>query len=251
MDADPNLNLYNKADVVAFYARAAELMPPERHVFSHHLKDGMDVLDVGVGGGRTTAFLAPRAGRYLGIDYAAGMVAACRAKFPGTEFAEADATDLAFIPDNSFDFTVFSLNGIDCIPTDTGRIACLKELRRVTRADGVIVASSHNARVLGVYPQLAGVGPLKKAWRLLRSLVVSPRLALRTLRSGAFAKGFGFITDPVHGGLRIHVSTPASFARDAAAAELEIVEVVAGHFPRRVPELLNPWNTFVMRRARP
>lgn len=249
MNADPNLDLYNKADVVAFYDRAAKLMPPERHIFGHYLQDGVDVLDVGVGGGRTTSFLAPRARRYLGIDYAAAMVATCRVKFPGLEFAEADATDLSFIPDDSFDFTLFSFNGIDCIPTDAGRIACLKELRRVTREDGVVVVSSHNAKVLGVYPQLVGAGLVKKAWRLLRSLALSPRLALRTLRSGAYGKGSGFLLDPVHGGLLIHVSTPASIAGDAAAASLAIVEVVPGFHPSRVPDFLNPWNTYVMRRA--
>lgn len=249
MNADPNLDLYNQADVVAEYDRAEELMPPERHILAKYVRDGMDVLDIGVGGGRTTRFLAPRAGRYLGIDYSAAMVAACRAKFPRLEFVEADATDLSFLPDHSFDFAIFSFNGIDCIPTDDGRIACLKELRRVTRRHGHIVISSHNARVLGILPQFAGASPTRKAWRLVRAVVLSPRLALRSLRSSAYRKGSGFIIDPVHGGLRIHVSTPASIAADAKAAGLEIVEIVGGHHPREVREALNPWNTYVLRRA--
>jgi len=247
---DPNLNVYNKPDVVTLFARATELMPPERYVFGKYLRNGMDVLDVGVGGGRTTTFLAPRARQYLGTDYAAAMVAACRAKFPGVAFAEMDATDMAVIPDESFDFVLFSFNGIDYIPTDAGRLACLNELRRVTRKGGVVVVSSHNARTLGIYPQLAGVGLAHKLWRLIRSAVLTPRVALRTLSSNTFAKGRGFIIDPVHGGLRTHVSTPGSIASDAAAAGLEILEIVPGHYPRRVPEFLNPWNTYVLVRAR-
>jgi ubiquinone/menaquinone biosynthesis C-methylase UbiE len=250
MNADPNLDLYNRADVVAFYDQSAGLMPPERHVLTHYVPAGLDILDIGVGGGRTTAFLAPSARRYLGIDYSDAMVAACRAKYPAFEFAQADATDLSALADASFDVAFFSFNGIDCIPTDTGRIACLKEMRRVVRPNGVVIISSHNARVLGVYPQLAGAGPARKLWRLLRSALVSVRLSLRTLRSKAYRQGSGFILDPVHGGLYIHVSTAQSIARDAAAAGLEIVEVVQGHHPRRLPEFLNPWNTFVMRPAK-
>lgn len=249
MNADPNLDLYKKADVVAHYERAEGLVPPERHVFSRYVRDGMDILDIGVGGGRTTAFLAPRAKRYLGLDYVESMVAVCRAKFPQFDFAHGDATDLSFLPDGSFDFTIFSMNGIDCIPSDEGRIACLKEMRRVTRPGGWIVISSHNAKVLAVYPQLASARPTRKIWRVLRSLILSPRLAFRSLSSPAYRRGSGFILDPVHGGLLIHVSTPASIERDAAAAGLEIVEVVQGFHPRKLPEFLNPWNTYVMRRA--
>jgi SAM-dependent methyltransferase len=247
MNADPNLDLYNRADVVAFYDRSAGLMPPEKHVFARYIPAGLDVLDIGVGGGRTTAFLAPTARRYFGVDYSEAMVAACAAKFPGYEFAQADATDLSFLPDASFDVALFSFNGIDCIPSDAGRIACLREMRRVVRPGGAVIISSHNAKVLGVYPQLSDVGPLKKLWRLARSVLVSARLSVRTLRSPAYRRGAGFITDPVHGGLFIHVSTPESIARDAAAAGLEIVEIVQGHHPKRLPEFLNPWNTFVMR----
>jgi SAM-dependent methyltransferase len=249
MNADSNLDLYNRADVVAFYDRSAGLMPPEKYVFARYVPAGRDILDIGVGGGRTTFFLAPTANRYLGVDYSEAMVAACRVKYPDYEFAQADATDLSFLSDASFDVAFFSFNGIDCIPTDEGRIACLREMRRLIRPDGFAIISSHNARVLGVYPQLGGVGLSRKLWRLLRSVGVSARLSSRMLRSSAYRQGSGFITDPVHGGLYIHVSTPQSIARDAAAAGLEVIETVQGHHPRRLPEFLNPWTTFVMRPA--
>jgi SAM-dependent methyltransferase len=224
-------------------------MPPEKYVFARYVPAGRDILDIGVGGGRTTFFLAPTARRYLGVDYSEAMVAACRAKYPDYEFAHADATDLSFIPEASFDVALFSFNGIDCIPTDAGRVACLSEMRRVIRPDGFVIVSSHNARVLGVYPQLSGVGLAKKLWRLVRSIGVSTRVASRTLGSKAYRHGSGFVMDPVHGGLQIHVSTPKSIALDAAQAGLEVIETVQGHHPRRLPEFLNPWNTFVMRPA--
>ena len=86
-------------------------------------------------------------------------------------------------------------------------------------------------------------------WRIARSAVLSVRVAWLSLTSGAYAKGYGFLLDPVHGGLYIHVSTPASIARDAAAAGLRIVDVVDGFHPKVVPQSLNPWHTYVMRKA--
>ena len=249
MTARSNRALYNKTDVVEFYDKAEGLMPPEQYVFPKYFAEGSDVLDIGVGGGRTTPFLAARAKRYLGIDYSEAMVAVCQRKFPGVSFACGDATDLAFVPDESFDATIFSFNGIDYIPTDEGRSACLKELRRVTRPNGTVIISSHNARVLGIYPQLKGVGIARKAWRLMRSLVKSVELAWRMLRSNARRDGSGFIMDGVHGGLYTHVSTPQSIELDCREAGLRIVEVVGGHHPQTVPEFLNPWNTFVLKRA--
>jgi SAM-dependent methyltransferase len=176
-------------------------------------------------------------------------VAACRQKFPKQEFAEGDATNLSFIPDGSFDFTIFSFNGIDYIPSNEARLECLREMRRVTRNEGYVVVSSHNARVLGIYPQLEGVGLAKKAWRLARSLFMSPKVAWRTLRSPAYRTGSGFIVDSVHGGLRTHVSTKQCLSAEARAAGLKVIEIVSGYHPRQVPEWLNPWNTFVLQRT--
>ena len=247
--ANNNLDLYNDAAVVSHYETASGLMPPEQHLVAKYLKPGLELLDIGVGGGRTTAHFAPPAKRYVGVDYSAAMVALCQRRFPGFRFVEADATALDAFKDGEFDVALFSFNGIDCIPTDEGRIAALKEMSRVTKADGLVIMSSHNAKVLGIWPQLDGVGITKKLWRILRSAVVSLRVASLSLTSGAFGKGHGFLLDPVHGGLYIHVSTPESIARDAAAAGLRIVEVVDGFHPKRVPQWLNPWHTYVMRKA--
>src|SRR5690242_13225523 len=44
---------------------------------------GQRVLDLGVGTGRTTAFLAPLASRYTGVDFSPPMIDALRVRFPG------------------------------------------------------------------------------------------------------------------------------------------------------------------------
>jgi SAM-dependent methyltransferase len=244
-----NLGIYNQERVVAHYASARGLFPSERYLFGKYARSNADVLDVGVGGGRTTEHLAPGARYYLGVDYSAAMIEKCRARFPGLDFAVADATNLSTIGDDSFDLSVFSFNGIDCIPSDAGRIAALRELRRVTRPDGFIVISSHNARALGSFPDYSDADAARILWRTARAFWSVIRLSARMLPTKAFWRGSGYIVDPVHGGLLIHVSTPASVALDCHAAGLEIVECV-GHFhPARVPGWLSPWCNYVLKRS--
>ena len=63
-------------------------------LFETYLRRGMKILDVGVGGGRTTRYLAALASHYVGIDYAPAMISACREKFPDLEFCVGHADDL-------------------------------------------------------------------------------------------------------------------------------------------------------------
>lgn len=247
--ADVNIQTYSKDDVVTHYERAEGLMPPERVLFAKYVKPGMEILDIGVGGGRTTPFLAKDAKRYLGLDYAQGMVDACKRRFPEHDFAWGDATNLSDIGDESFDLTIFSFNGLDSIPSDEGRIQALKEMRRVTRADGRIIISSHNARQLILLPNLEGASIVQTGWRTLRAAWKSLSIARRNLATGVFGKGHGYIADPVHGGLFNHSSTPESIARDAVAAGLDVVESVGAFAPRRVPRICNNWETYVLKRS--
>ena len=140
-----NRALYNTPDALAHYAAYNVLQPPEMAILKllgPRLRD-MDMLDIGVGAGRTALHFPPLAKSYLGIDMAAAMVAACRARFPDLAFALGDAADLAAVADASADFVLFSFNGIDCLDLD-GRRRALLELRRVLRPGGVLAFSGHN-----------------------------------------------------------------------------------------------------------
>jgi ubiquinone/menaquinone biosynthesis C-methylase UbiE len=70
----------------------------------------MDMLNLGVGAGRTTKAFASLARKYVGVDFASPMVEACRARYPGLDFRVADARDLTIFPDESFDFPFFGQN---------------------------------------------------------------------------------------------------------------------------------------------
>jgi ubiquinone/menaquinone biosynthesis C-methylase UbiE len=131
---------------------------------------GGDVLDVGVGGGRTVPLLAARAGRYVAVDFVPELVAAARQRFPDADIRVGDARELDF-PNESFDLVVFSINGLDAI-SHGDRAVALREIRRVLRPSGAFVFSTHN---------LDGPGPRERPWSIPPVSVRQPRSSARTV----------------------------------------------------------------------
>ena len=241
MAPDINLNAYNDPTVVTHYAKVEGLQPCEEVMFQRWIKQGAAVLDLGVGGGRTTGPLSKIASRYVGLDYSRGMVDACRASYPQLEFRHGDATDLSQFEHNLFDAVVFSFNGIDSIRTDEGRAKCLLEVARVLKPRGVFLVSSHNARAIGVWPQLRTARGIQIPWRIVYSVYASARLATRLLQHTAFWKGSGYVPEPTHGGLINYTSIPSTFAPQIRTAGLEVVEVIGGRYPDVQAPWLTPW----------
>jgi SAM-dependent methyltransferase len=95
---DCDRKTYQDQRIVASYASNPQLQPPEQAALDL-LGDGlgrMDMLDLGVGAGRTAWFFAPRAKSYLGLDYAPAMVERSRAELPAYRFVVGDARRLDF-----------------------------------------------------------------------------------------------------------------------------------------------------------
>ncbi len=109
----------------------------------------MEMLDLGVGAGRTAWHFAPRVNSYLGLDYARTMVQRCRQDLPAYRFVVGDASNLDFADDNSYDFVLFSYNGLDHLELPD-RERALIEMKRVLRPGGIMAFSSHNANFLDV-----------------------------------------------------------------------------------------------------
>ena len=107
---------------------------------------GQDVLDIGVGTGRTTIYLAPLARRYEAIDYSPVMVARARENFPQISVRLGDMRDLSDFDDASFDF-VFGSNCVLDAVSHSDRVKALCEMRRVLRPGGTLIFSSHNRQL--------------------------------------------------------------------------------------------------------
>ncbi len=126
------------------------LFPPEKTILDELVGNGlgkMSMLDLGVGAGRTTAHFQPFVRRYVGLDYSPPMLEACARRFPdgipNGRFVLGDARDLQVFPSGSFDFVLFSYNGLDSVDA-ADREAALREIRRVLKDDGWFCFSTHN-----------------------------------------------------------------------------------------------------------
>jgi len=145
--------LYNTEHISRDYAVRDYLDFAEKafiEEFGEKLAD-MDMLDMGVGGGRTTKYFAPLVKSYTGADYASSMIAACKKKYGDKfKFIECDARDMHEIADNSFGFILFSYNGMDSFG-HSDRLKALEEIRRVLKPGGIYFFSSHNLNWRGLY----------------------------------------------------------------------------------------------------
>jgi ubiquinone/menaquinone biosynthesis C-methylase UbiE len=147
-----NQTTYESADVVRYYTQLQLLQPAEASILA--LLQGqlaqMTMLDIGVGGGRTTQHFADVVASYIGIDYSADMIAACQKRFPQVNprisFRVGDARQMRQFADDSYDFILFSYNGIDTI-SHADRLNLLQEVNRIGRSDGYFCFSSHNLDV--------------------------------------------------------------------------------------------------------
>ncbi|MGH8521618.1 MAG: class I SAM-dependent methyltransferase, partial [Gammaproteobacteria bacterium] len=75
---------YEDPLVVARYASNDELTRGEKVILERYGDQiaRADLLDIGVGAGRTTPYLMEASAAYTGIDYSEAMLERCRAKWP-------------------------------------------------------------------------------------------------------------------------------------------------------------------------
>ena len=149
-----NEPLWSDADVVREYEEVRDIQVPEAQFFARYadLIRNRRVLDLGCGGGRTARALGPLSSGYLGTDLSPAMVASASRRFPGIRFEQLDARDMSRHGSASFDFALFSYNGIDSLDHE-GRLSALAEVRRVLKPGGIFVFSSHNRRFPYMKPQ--------------------------------------------------------------------------------------------------
>ncbi len=147
---EANRRRYERASTVADYARQDHVNPAEQGFLDRFGEElgSWSLLDIGIGGGRTTARFAPLVGKYVGIDYATSMVEAARQRFGdqpelASSLLPGDARRLEQFPDASFDAVLFVGQGLDALDHQ-GRLQALKEMARVCRPQGWLYLSTHN-----------------------------------------------------------------------------------------------------------
>jgi SAM-dependent methyltransferase len=149
-----NRKFYQNKHVADWYGAKSFVMPEEQAFLRDFTSEfqGGRVLDVGIGAGRSTRYLLPLVGQYVGFDYAREMVEQAMLQFPNANLGVQDARDLSAYPTHHFDLVLFSFNGIDCLSHD-GRLCVLREIHRVLKPNGLFAFSSHNRErpVVGPY----------------------------------------------------------------------------------------------------
>ena len=179
-----NKDAYNVSSVVEEYAAYSHLQPPERTIleFLRGKLPTMSMLDIGVGGGRTTAHFADLVRRYVGADYAEDMVNACRKRFAqapdSVSFQVADARKMPQFADGEFDFVLFSFNGIDGLSHDDRQLV-YQEIRRILKPGGYFCFSAHNlnqAASMFTFSRWRLSWNLKKSWNYLKKLFLLSRV---------------------------------------------------------------------------
>jgi len=142
-----NRQAYKDRKIVQHYSQLCQLQSAERTILNllRNEWSSMKMLDIGIGGGRTTQYFSSIVQEYVGIDYSEEMIAACQRRFPSQSslFEVADARDMSQFPDGSFDFILFSFNGLDVLP-HSDRLQVLREVSRVGKPGGYFCFSSHN-----------------------------------------------------------------------------------------------------------
>ena len=160
-DAGPPSDVANRAlwaAVVDEYAVEGWSDPGEVGAFTWAADQarGRPVLDLGVGGGRTTSLLRLVSSVYVGIDYTPELVDLCRRRHPDVDVRLGDARDLVGIGDGSQGLVVFSQNGIDAVDHE-GRGEVLAEAHRVLEPGGILCYSTLNkdGPLFGAHPGAA------------------------------------------------------------------------------------------------
>lgn len=254
-----NRETFGRAATVRRYASLDRLFPAEAALLSRLAPalGASSLLDLGVGGGRTTLHFAPASAAYRGVDYAPGMVEACRLRFagrfpPGT-FLVADARALPREWTGAFGAVLFSYNGLDFLDA-AERAGALREIARVCAPGAWFIFSSHNLNAVAstlAWPRARGLGAkLAGAWDHACYRLLNP--GLHRVLAGAE----GVLRDRGNRmRARNHYIRPAAQARQLEAHGFDLVDAYpaleGAPFPDRAAAESScaPWIYYLARKA--
>jgi SAM-dependent methyltransferase len=267
-----NLKVYDQPAVVSHYSALQYLTPCEEYLFDRFIQPGCAVLDLGVGGGRTTSFLGETASSYIGLDRSADMIRSCQRKFPQYRFEVGDACDLSVFADASFNAVIMAFNSFDYVLAAADREQCLRACYRLLKSGGVLIFSSHNPRSVlvrpawnrervenfcarrcsptsGLFGPFLVLGNIAR-WSLAAGQAGAATLARfsRAIVSRAFWQGEGCVFDSAHGGLFTHCWTPTRAMTAVTARGFQVETYMGDDYPRRSGIFVTDWFYYVFRK---
>lgn len=228
-----NLKTYQSSASVKVYLKSHILFNPEK-TFINMLRSDMktmNMLDIGVGAGRTTEHFAPLVKSYFGIDYSESLIEACKDKFPNAyQFERCDVRDMSIFASDQFDIALFSFNGLDSISIDD-RIIALKEIHRIIRNGGYFIFSSHNIQSVKELYRLHFGSSL---FGILKNLIKSSLIFIFNGRAGRFKnKTTAIIKDGSHRfalrNLYIKPSEQVSQLKSLGFQQIKLYSIVDGN----------------------
>lgn len=199
---------------------------------------GFEMLDIGIGTGRTGYTFAPLVERYVGVDYSPRMVERSRrllGEMPNVELLVGDARDLGDVS-GSFDLAMFSYNGIDAVGHED-RLKILAEVREKLKPGGLFFFSAHSLDALPLSARRrrggrSSNGSVSKqlyyfAGDLYYGVQVRRSNHLLDLEA-ARRQGWTIVRDPAHHfKLDVYYIDPSAQLEQIAAAGFEPLAVIA------------------------
>ncbi|MES2404384.1 MAG: methyltransferase domain-containing protein [Pseudomonadota bacterium] len=203
---DINAQVYHRPGIERQYRNPALMLAEAIALLRHQPAfAGKDILDIGVGTGRTSVYLAPLARRYLATDYSPVMVRHMRRTMPDIEVLQADMCHMPELANAGFDFVLAS----NCVFDASGhreRLETLREIHRVLRPGGLLVFSTHNRNWVHALrgPRLGhSRNPVTQALLALHWMrSVAHRRRLRNLQT--FADEYAILNDSAHDFAMMH-----------------------------------------------
>jgi SAM-dependent methyltransferase len=218
------------------YASRWALDPPERELLARlrSMWPHVDMLDLGVGAGRTAYTFAALTRSYVGVDISPMMVERARlavGEDERTRFLVGDARDLSAFHGRGFDLVLFSFNGLDAVGHED-RLRILREVRHVIADDGLFGFSSHSLlalpfRVALRRPSLRD--PVRSTARSLRRAIGLARANRRLDLPAAWRAGWTLVRDEAHDFslvlYYVHPETQVAQLADAGFGSVQVLDM--------------------------
>lgn len=211
-------------------ADAFRLRELERLLIAEYFTDQHgSILDLGCGYGRTTVPLVSMGYDVVGIDVVPRMIETAKKEHPEIDYRLMSATDLKF-DDASFQYALFSFNGIDCIYPEERRKQALEEIHRVLKPGGICILTSNN-----------------RATQFTRPRRYLPAMFWKTFRSGLLFSPY--ILGSNHGGDQVLFSRMPLFqVRNFKSAGFDVLLVTGKYHTNWLAlNLFEIWPYYVLR----